>query len=1339
MKSSTTYLQQYYIDKSVDAPEEISQLQGVLCNVIQHSSCPLDLCINCGQLMATIHKWQEKDNFHLFIQALVDRSNPYENLAPLAQLAILNGVLCVISLRDLYVKHSRNDKPIGIQILRAILSPCYQLNEGTLALIAIRMLQRWTERTLEAVKVLEGLSELSEILHPSSHLMSSILDYLWLSWDHFLDSVKHATKECFQNIIRIQSELLLDDSKEYYRQLCESFLSKSVPRNYQLSAVSCMVSYIGCEALLMSNPRLPESLLTCMKNPSLSSHAAELLESLFTVHAREVSQKKWQDTWLSPFILSFTKEMQTFGYELLFKKLLFTCPDSVDDVVSTLLESVNDLSSKKLCLLIMCIKIGRKSSYWHMKCKDRLLEDVDDYWKYILHYPILALCLSHMDESVHSAAFSLLSESPKSTELPEKRELNLILNYYSHCITIRNPSYKQHLVKSTKKLLMRIKEGLRVLSRSMKNTELYRDIINDLSSFCTSLFLLLMQNIQSGANMARRGTSLLILECFMDIFAPDGIKLFGIDNLYQSQEYVDTLLCILDDSYESNKLVALKLLQSLSPDKTEYHNERKVQCLLSASRVMASSCRPPDSLTASYIIKSLVNDPFVVKIFIDEFASETGVQSTREVFFEYLLKLLQNEVSIAKTSLLKAAASSPCYGLLLCLRGLLMDIPPSDLKTHYEFWKNEIKNLVDICHTISELVAPVVRNSSPEGHLPMDLNPESLANLKSVLQMSLGCQFNQNEDLLSDDVKPDELVKAQAVSAQMLLLCAWRCVKEISLILGDLILNFSLPPDPLSVLTVEDVTLTGKYFLKQLSETKHRGAFEQSYVGFVRICERLWKCSNEELSALPENWLISILRTIEFGEDNCLCATRRSAGVPFIVQAVLSSEPSIRGGLCLQYSMNTLLKLATESQFTGMDVKLHSFNILRAIYRESKLGDLVVLYAPAGVMAAIEGYKSATWAERNAAALLFASLITRMFGVKKTQDDLNHKNAMSALVFFRRYPELYLFLISELEAGASRIKEGMLVPALFPILLLFARLSPSPIEGRSSTVSLNAFTPAVIQCSFSSVLQLRGLAAQALLPLVTPDNIVLVIDELCTRATLRNQNALHGCLLSLLKLLKCYGKNIVSDDKYSRIISCLISLSWTATNRNPCLLTRCCALQLFALLSTNRILSADCRVLSSIYTDAFSLVSVKDSSVLYEPWSALCQKAAAEFVLSLSEHFTADISESICLLLSSASSDVRLVGLNYTLKFHETSPIIFHKILEQIHNKEFKSDCLIKSFRIVTEYIRISDRNELYIEMATLTHLLQYSVRKANEESCIELISEIIGTSSAIIASFLSM
>ena len=77
-------------------------------------------------------------------------------------------------------------------------------------------------------------------------------------------------------------------------------------------------------------------------------------------------------------------------------------------------------------------------------------------------------------------------------------------------------------------------------------------------------------------------------------------------------------------------------------------------------------------------------------------------------------------------------------------------------------WREFLSFLINISSSIAELVTPVVCNSSPEGCLP-DQAIIALGNINIDLESSSGA------------------------NAQSLVICCWHCMKEVSLLLGDIV------------------------------------------------------------------------------------------------------------------------------------------------------------------------------------------------------------------------------------------------------------------------------------------------------------------------------------------------------------------------------------------------------------------------------------------------------------------------------------------------------------------------------------------------------------------------
>lgn len=105
----------------------------------------------------------------------------------------------------------------------------------------------------------------------------------------------------------------------------------------------------------------------------------------------------------------------------------------------------------------------------------------------------------------------------------------------------------------------------------------------------------------------------------------------------------------------------------------------------------------------------------------------------------------------------------------------------------------------------------MVTNPSPEGFLPEDC------------------------DIL-EDVGVDETTKAQA-----LLVFAWRNVKEIALLLGNIAAKATSYEGNIELVKSETLLKIGDFFVDLFIQTKHRGVFEQAYLGFCKLCEGFWR------------------------------------------------------------------------------------------------------------------------------------------------------------------------------------------------------------------------------------------------------------------------------------------------------------------------------------------------------------------------------------------------------------------------------------------------------------------------------------------------------------------
>ena len=76
-------------------------------------------------------------------------------------------------------------------------------------------------------------------------------------------------------------------------------------------------------------------------------------------------------------------------------------------------------------------------------------------------------------------------------------------------------------------------------------------------------------------------------------------------------------------------------------------------------------------------------------------------------------------------------------------------------------------------------------------------------------------------------------------------------------------------------------------FISQLTEARHRGAFEMAYNGFQKLCQSLWNSAYLEFQLMPSRWVKELIESLQSKSmSRLLSITRRSAGLPFYLQVL---------------------------------------------------------------------------------------------------------------------------------------------------------------------------------------------------------------------------------------------------------------------------------------------------------------------------------------------------------------------------------------------------------------------------------------------------------------------
>lgn len=1087
--------------------------------------------------------------------------------SPLAEVCFLGGLVSGLSDEELLQTDEENRTVLLHVLLKRALIVHERSRDSGFLLTCVKTVLQLVNRIVQLLKSHNEYHAAftRKLLCERQTVTEPLLRFVWSYWEHYVDAVSQHARLIFRGIVDMN--ILLASSEREAR----SFLNESAVflidlpwhRKGKYDTVAYLAEVMGCSALLRLRPALVTSLLSAAEEPTMCSYVKDLVQKLASLHRKEACTAEFERAWLEPFssaTKNHSRELLVPLFQHVLPVLTSIHPGTTQYVFGKLSEDRSDFVPATLrCLLLdkALIESGNLERWRH----------------------VLLQGMSHRDVQVRLDTLQLLTEHPKSCEPVKPLCLRLLRSFLHHNINMQGAPFRQQMISCMKKVLNRIFDSSTLLNRQLRRGEVPEEQVHLVppqleahQEFVTWVQGMCVEQLFPGANFGRRFTALAILEVLLILHTLKGEN--AQLSLQWSWEAVLTLMQCLKDPYEANKTSVLQVLFSILPEmQGRPQDEGWIEELLLATVALTKSARPPDSVTAAYFLDLISMLKLTAKVSRKLSNSLTVLSpllgtakklrkshdEDDNVFWTTFLVLseLESQLGVAKKNLLEASSTGPLYGAMISLRALLRKVNWKQLaKDNVASWKAVLCQSMQVAFEVATVVGPVVSNASPEGQLDIDGDPGLLEQMQVALQKGLGRRFEVAPE--EGDGPTVDAVKSTAVVAQMLLLCGWRAHREVSLFFGDICESCPLEATAANTgvcLSLKQVLSIGDFFMEQMSTVRHRGAFEQAYTAFQKLCHMLWRCKHPELAKLPSTWLGNIMAVIR---EKGVCATRRSAGIPFMVQAILVSEPEVRSLATFHRAIRELIVLATMDTEASVEPKVHAMNVLRALFREARLGDAVMPYAADGIQVAITGFESKIWAVRNAATLLFSTLMTRIFGVNRSREETQRKNCLTGHVFFLRFPPLFRFLLQELSKSAAYSRDLVLASNAFPVLLLLARLFPSVVEG---SFRLEDFVPHVARCARSPIWKVRALAARALVPLVAPSArrtfLLQLISSLPGNADrCISHNAVHGTLLQVLQVIG-YTRQSCMEPSFAALFSSKLEEKvWLASSMNKCYVSR---------------------------------------------------------------------------------------------------------------------------------------------------------------------------------------
>ncbi|XP_029377385.1 thyroid adenoma-associated protein isoform X2 [Echeneis naucrates] len=1211
------------------------------------------------------------------------------------------------------------------------------IKESSTAMVVARVLTLWSGAVLDCMQGEVQLCppHLQQSLSGGSELQRHLLEHIYSHWEHPLDGVRHQTRSLFHNLLRLHQKTnpsCSDPTKDsYITELTHSLLELEWHMRGKYGSLGCLVELYGAGYLLSIQPQLPSCLLGLMGDQTLAPYASDLLERLFISHKGQLVSEAgaagknqdwmecWHQTWVTPLLQVLCRarlDQTTYILDYFLPKLLRCSPSSLAHMVKALQDmppcSKGPSGSRgALGALMTCLRAARAQGV--------VPSSEEGLWGGLVPLSLLQQALIHKHDQVRMDALGLVCESHRSTEVLTSQEMDLSRHFLLPNLNSQSPGVRQQTVSLLKKLLCRVKDSTQLLQKrlSQEKDQEQRDkdqhTLHLYKEFLHWLCEQLLDVLLPGASFSKCLMSLHLLCLLGQLFTfSTGPDVFALGEVVTSEHAQNVLYCVASNFLEVKQL-ASSLLPQLPPSALGLQVPEKMRCVLQAALDLSTSTKPFDSVTAAHLLNLLLQQPNLSQALL-HCGQQQGLdfqplcpppQASEALIWElntlavvqFLLHCLQSEVSRAESSLLQAAASHPLYGRAHCITAVLQHLNTENL-SQTERWRCLVTELIAVCYRMSDVVSPVVQSSSPEGLIPMDTDSETSAGLQRILQEIQPRDTNdffssaRELDTQSQTTRTPSLHAAgegYRVTAQMVLVCCWRSMKEVAMLLGQLCQSLPLcytsdkaHTHP-GLITEEQVEGVGLYFRQQLLQSRHRGAFELAYVGFVRLTDMLCRSGSQALQQLPACWLSEVLQEVKCSDPSSkLCATRRSAGIPFYIQALLSSEPKSSSCSLLKMTMRELITLAMPSADRNTDSstvpQVHALNILRALYRDTRLGENIIPFVSDGMQAAVLGFISPVWAVRNSSTLLFSTLITRIFGVKKGKDEHSKKNRMTGREFFTRFPALYPFLLTQLEEAAATVDSDSgqvkLHPSLFLLLLVLSRLYPSPMDGSSSPLGLSPFMPFIIRCGRSAVYRTREMAARALVPFVLvtqlPATVRSLLQELPAEpGPTMQHNHIHGTLLQVLFLLHSYQADshrpLPAGNGISEALSQRI---WLASRQNSCVVNRAAFLDVLVCLCGPKISLLEDSEVSELRQKTLSVLMASDL-VISDSFTTTLGPGSTQYLLSLAR-VALSASVEIPELWGAAQPATQLLQRLLQCQQYEVRELVLEGVLRTLQEEE---------------------------------------------------------------------
>ena len=1106
-------------DTEVESTRESAQFSGIVrCIDVGSVDIAHTSIIVCIQLMSSFNK--EAVVLDLYTIHGANMANPTPNVRVL--LALISS-----SLELLFYQANPQTEPVFVSIILEIGKLLGSLlNQSVTRLHLCRCLHTCIISLRKcATKSTQKQTISLSLVETDRNIRQAIVATVMDNWNSHIETIRHMVKDIFMELLSLLNEVLLrDEAQTIYEEFATSFLLLEAKSTTKYRYLCLLSNHIPLSRWIHLDPLLPSTLPMLMDESALATHVGEFWCRLVCQSLVLFSEiQPWIDAIIS--IVSNVPANHSHNIYDFCKKGIVACHPVILQYIANQVHGTDEGD----LFLIRCLKQAQ-----------RQLPNTDV--TIIMKRDKLNACLVGSSPEVSISVLDLICQNPKSTSIICEQDLGLVLKGFILLVNIPSVSIRKNLISTLSVLLHHIEQS------AHKHMQHNSSGISHYSVFLSNLSSLLFSELNPTSSQGAREVVLSVLSVIIQLFQR---KQALFPSNFEIQDcQLECLLASIKDTFESHCRMSFDIL-TLLRDRLRVWLSCVGNFLNFANGMFSLMLSPVSvhSTSASFYVRLLFGlDPSKLYSFIQgkyEDLNELLVSPLSSEFIDIpqnqiylrclssLLCLLNIQLEMSKD---RWDPSKCCfYSIIRCIRGLLVECCIGEVSSNLTHFQQCLDSIISLCSQVLGVTGHIVCNSSPEGYLPGSGEGDT-----------------------------------QQLGGRAMLLCSWQSLKEISLLFSELIESF-FPSHP-SLFYPSILTAIYSFYLNYLMEARHRGAFELTYVGFVRLCTCLWMSSTDGVCELPAIWLEEVLSSLRNNDSQesqlklLSCATRRSAGLPYLVLAILANEPKPFNNKYLSITMETLTKLADRAVETPEDVivKVHCLNILRALFKDNKLRDLMHQYVSRAFSLVIASVSSRHWPVRNASHLLFSGVMSRVFGVKRTQDEHAWQNKMTTHSFFIRYPSLWQLFKENIFIFVQNPHSLHPDNSVFLLLTVLSRLYISKLDTNSDQMAFlipHLFTLCVNPCW-----KLREMCANSISSLLSTQSFPQVFPYFQQQSALYRDNstynATHGFLLVLREFVQLQSSQLSADELATLFRFC-ISLILVS---RPCIVNHCTLFQIFSSL-----------------------------------------------------------------------------------------------------------------------------------------------------------------------------